>query len=229
MKILAFSDTHSFHSQFKNSDFEGIDMLIFAGDESNPKNPIINEPEARNFLTWYNSLDMVKYRIFICGNHSTAIEDGLVNPKHYENIIYLEHESVCIEGINIFGSPYTPEFCGWSYNVRRDKLDNYWKEIPENIDILVIHGPPKGILDLSYNRNGELEYCGDAALYKHIQRVKPKEVIFGHIHNCEGCHNSGFYQDNNGITYRNVSCVTDNKFNLGLTSKGQIFEYDTTT
>lgn len=225
INILAISDTHGLHKEFKDLDFAWIDMIIHAGDFTNTKNPSINANEAEDFLKWYNKLP-IKHKILICGNHDTSIEAGLINPRHYDNITYLEHESICVEGINIFGSPYTPNFCGWAWNRDRSKLDKYWKDIPENTDILVVHGPPKGILDLSHDRDGILEYCGDTALYKHIQRVKPKQVIFGHIHDSEGCHNSGSFTDNDGITYRNVSCVTDNRFSAGLTSKGQTFEYN---
>jgi Icc-related predicted phosphoesterase len=227
MKILAFSDTHGFHNQLTDLDFQGVDMAIFAGDESNQMNPSMNELEAVDFLKWYNNLN-VKYKIFVAGNHSTAIEAGLINPKHYENIIYLDHESICIEGINIFGSPYTPQFGSWAYMRARGKLDPYWQKIPENTDILVVHGPPKGILDLSYNREGVLEYCGDKELYNHVLRVQPKHMIFGHIHNFQDCYNSGTkIIDGLRTIFHNVSCVTDRKYDLGLTSRGQTFIYDT--
>ncbi len=225
MKILAISDTHGFHSQFTKDDFDGIDMIIHAGDESNYKNPGLNANESEDFFRWYNELP-VKYKIFVAGNHSTAIEAGLINPRHYESIVYLEHESTTIEGINIFGSPYTPAFCNWSYNIRRSDLDKYWKEIPENTDILITHGPPKGILDLAYDGTGKLEYCGDAALLKHILRVNPVLNVFGHIHNNDDNINAGRRNTHKCRTeFVNASCVTDNKFNLGLTSRGIIIEY----
>lgn len=226
MKILAISDTHGFHKQFRDLDFQGVDMVIHAGDFSNQKSPMFNQQESVDFLSWYNDIP-VKHKVLICGNHDTSIEAKLVNPKDFWNIRYLEHESINIEGINIFGSPYTPEFCGWAFNVRRDQLHDYWKAIPENTDILVTHSPPKGILDLAYDRGGLLEYCGDAALLRHIQRVIPKYNIFGHIHNNENNYNSGRRKTSIVATeFINASCVTDSKFDMGLTTKGLIIDYE---
>lgn len=124
MKILAISDTHGFHNEFHKLDFNGIDMIIHAGDISNSKSPSFNEGEVLNFLDWYSSLK-VKHKILVAGNHDTSIEAKLVNPKEFKNITYLYHESTTIEGINIFGSPYTPIFCNWAFNKDRSKLDAY--------------------------------------------------------------------------------------------------------
>jgi Icc-related predicted phosphoesterase len=131
-----------------------------------------------------------------------------------------------IENINIFGSPYTPQFGGWAFMKDRGKLAPYWSQIPTSTDILVTHGPPKGVLDLSYSRDDILEYCGDKELYNEVLRVQPKHMIFGHIHNFKDCYNSGIKKISDISTiFHNVSCITDRKFELGLTSKGQIIEY----
>lgn len=221
LRILAISDTHGFHDQFLDSDFKDLDMIIFAGDCSNTMSPAINANEVTKFLNWYDDIP-VKYKIMIAGNHCTSIEYGLIKPNQYhKSIIYLEHESINIEGINIFGSPYTPRYGAWSFMKDKGKLDPYWEQIPENTDILVTHGPPKGILDLSRNRNDELEFCGDKELLNHVYRVKPKHHIFGHIHNFKDCLNKGSKTVHDISTqFHNVSCVTDAKFEFGLTSKG---------
>ena len=224
MRILAISDTHGFHDMFTNSDFDNIDMVIHAGDFSNSKIPVLNSVEALNFLEWYNDLP-VKYKILISGNHETSIYKKLVDPRVYKNIIYLEHESVCIEGINIFGSPYTPIFHDWAFNVRRDKLHDYWTSIPENTDIVVTHGPPKGMLDLAYNGN-ILEYCGDVALLKAVVKVNPRFHIFGHIHQNENNYNAGRRTSSLARTeFINASCMLDGKFSRGLNTKGIIILY----
>lgn len=225
MRILAIADTHGFHNDLK--DFSNIDMVIHAGDFSNAKSPMFNQSEAVDFLSWYNDLP-VKYKVLIAGNHDTSIEAKLVRPKEdFKNIIYLEHESINIEGINIFGSPYTPSFGNWAFMKSRGRLSPYWEQIPSNTDILVVHGPPKGILDLSYNREDVLEFCGDKELYNHVLRVQPKYMIFGHIHNFKDCYNSGRRKMSGFRTeFLNVSCVVDRKFELGLVSKGQIIDYN---
>ena len=64
----------------------------------------------------------------------------------------------------------------------RDKMWKLWENIPEDTDILITHTPPRGCLDLSYNRNHQLEFCGCSNLLKNVFRVKPKLHCYGHIH-----------------------------------------------
>lgn len=200
-------------------------MIIHAGDFGNYSNPARNSIEALNFLQWYNMLP-IKYKVLIAGNHDTSVENKLVDPRKYETITYLEHEALEIGGFKFFGSPYTPSFgVGWAYNVNRSKLDAYWQEIPEDVDILVTHGPPKGILDLTLNTAGDLEFCGDKALLNHVLEKQPKVHIFGHIHNYEDCINVGTRKIEGVPTlFINGAAVTDRKFDLGLTSHGTYFE-----
>lgn len=224
-RVWAISDTHGMHGQLQVP--EGIDLVIFAGDCSNNRNRAINANEVANFLYWFNYLD-IKHKILISGNHDTSIEAGMHGlgklDGTYRSIIYLEHSNFNIDGLNIMGSPYTPTFGdGWSFNKNRGKLDPYWEQIPKNLDILITHGPPKSILDLSENRDCELELCGDTALYNRVMEKKPKVHIFGHIHNFKYCKNQGI-REFNGIKFINASCVEDGKFNYGLTSNGVIFE-----
>lgn len=227
LKCWAISDTHGFHGYLTIP--KDIDLVIFGGDATNSRQPKINQVEMLNFLKWYDNLD-IPYKVMIGGNHDTSIWAGLVNPKEYKNIIYLEHEIKEVAGIKIFGSPYTPSFgIGWAWNVNRGKLQPYWKEIPKNTDILVTHGPPKGILDLTTNRDGYTEYCGDKELlneyYFNHDRISPKFHIFGHIHNFEYNINAGTRTVNGlNTTFINASSVEDGRFDLGLTSYGIVFE-----
>jgi len=107
----------------------------------------------------------------------------------------------------------------------RHKLDRIWeKAIPNDSDIIIVHGPPKGVLDLSYNRRGNLEFCGDKSLMNKIKEVKPIYMMFGHIHNNEDIINAGTRVIYGLDTiFSNGSVVTDRKFGM-LTSNGNIFE-----
>lgn len=194
MRIWAISDTHLKHG-FLDIPLEGIDMLIVAGDMGTYRDAILNHVGVYDTLTWIQSLAHIKYKVVIAGNHDTSIENGYLDVKaSFPDIIYLKHESVTIEGVNIFGSPYTPSFgTGWAFNVPRQKLDDYWKQIPTNTDILVTHGPPKGILDLT--EEGHLFFqCGCKALLRHVKEIEPKYHIFGHIHTEADCPNSGILE-----------------------------------
>jgi Icc-related predicted phosphoesterase len=222
MKIWHISDTHSFHGLLEVP--EDIDMVIHSGDFSNYKDFYKNEPEARDFLVWYASLK-IKHKILIAGNHDAypathGIQFRLLCKEY--NIIYLENEYVTIDGIKIFGSPHTPTFGDWYFMKQRSKLNEVWDKCDEDIDIFVVHGPPKGILDKSYSRSGELEMCGCRALFNHMIRIKPKLCLFGHIHNTDDLLNQGTYKMGGfPTTYSNGSVVTDGKFGR-LSSNGNI-------
>jgi Icc-related predicted phosphoesterase len=64
---------------------------------------------------------------------------------------------------------------GTSDLIRRQKA---WENIPEDLDILITHMPPKYILDT--NPSGE--HCGCSQLAEKVKLVKPKYHVFGHIH-----------------------------------------------
>jgi Icc-related predicted phosphoesterase len=227
MKIWHISDTHSFHKLLTIP--EGIDMVIHSGDFSNYKEYYKNEPEMQDFMVWYAALP-IKYKILIAGNHDAV---PAIDPAYFRdlcnqyNIIYLENETIEIEGIKIFGTPITPTFGNWYFNKSRDKLDRFWKHIPEDTDILVVHGPPRGVLDLSYNQLGNvLEFCGCKALKRHvIHRLNLKMCLFGHIHNTKDIINQGTLQLSGKDTiFSNGSVVTDGKFGT-LSSNGNILDY----
>jgi Icc-related predicted phosphoesterase len=224
MRIWHISDTHTFHDLLKIP--EGIDMVIHSGDCSNPRDPYNNEPEVRQFIHWYKSLP-IKHKVYVAGNHDTSIEKKLVTKKDFEdyNIYYLEDDLITLQGLLIYGNPYTPQFGQWAFMKDRVKLDRYWtKAMPGYIDILVTHGPPKGILDKSYSREDVLEMCGDKSLLNKVLEVEPKYHLFGHIHNCQNIINAGIQKLSVCDTwFSNGSVVTDGKFGM-LSSNGNIFE-----
>jgi Icc-related predicted phosphoesterase len=222
MKIWHISDTHTYHGLLKVP--KNIDMVIFSGDATNPKNPYLNEDEMQNFIYWYSLLP-IRYKIFVAGNHDTSIEKNFITKDDFTllGIIYLENDWVEIEDLKIWGSPITPTFGEWAFMKARNNTHKIWDNIPDDVDIAIIHGPPATILDLSYNRDNELEFCGDTALKKRLMKIQPKLVCFGHIHNCENIINAGTRKLPDSETiYSNGSVVTDGKFG-SLTSNGNIF------
>ena len=222
MRILHISDTHTYHDLLKIP--SGIDMIIHSGDCSNPRDPYNNESEVRDFIDWYKEIP-VKHKIYVAGNHDTSIEKGLVTKDDFKNagIIYLENESVVIDGMKIFGSPHTPNFGNWAFMKERNKLERFWRlAIDEDVNIVVTHGPPKGILDKSYDRNNNLECCGDKSLLNRILEVQPTYSLFGHIHNCKDIVNAGVQKLSVCNTFfSNGSVVTDGRFGK-LSSNGNL-------
>lgn len=219
--IKHISDTHTLHHDIRLE--EGITTIIHSGDSTSSKHPIQNQIEFEKFLQWYANI-YVKNKVLIAGNHDWwATKKYNVDKVKDYGIIYLNHEEEYVDGKLIFGSPYTPTFGQWHFMKDRGKLGKTWEILYEGIDILVTHGPPKGILDLSHDSNHKLEYCGDSALFKAVMRIQPKIHMFGHIHPSEGCYNQGTRKFND-IVFSNAACVTDGKFDLGLTSQGNLFD-----
>lgn len=206
MKIVFISDTHMKHRQLVN--LPEADMIIHAGD-------ITTRGEffaTKDFLEWFNLLDY-KYKVFIAGNHDFCFEDDNAKIKiptllgQYPDITYLENESVEIEGIKIYGSPYTPRFYDWAFNVSRgNPIAREWAKIPDDTDILITHGPPFGYGD--YTMNGDKAGCVDL-LYR-IKVIKPTIHVFGHIHEGYGMFTLA---DARGVTLINAS-VLDHRYNM---------------
>ncbi len=227
MKILHLSDTHGFHSQLPFSRFEGVDVVVHSGDCSNFRDSARNSVEVRDFLLWYKAVP-VKHKLYVAGNHDTSIERRLVTPGDFAaaGITYLEHSSTSIDGVKFWGSPITPTFGEWAFMKARHKMWDLWQTIPDDTDVLITHGPPKGVRDLSFNRHGELEMCGCHSLMKRCFELRNtlKLMCFGHIHNMDGIdHNQGISHYSKTTTvFSNAACVHDGRFDLGLTSHGNI-------
>lgn len=52
-----------------------------------------------------------------------------------------------IEGLRIFGSPYTQAYSHGAFQYATGNDEFLWAGLPEGIDLLVTHSPPFGILD----------------------------------------------------------------------------------
>ena len=211
MKCWLVSDTHNRHSELHIP--EGIDLVIHCGDESESRQEWRNEPEARAFFEWYSALEIAT-KIFVPGNHSTAIERGLIRPEEYPQVHFLIHQEMECNGLKIFGSPYTPQFFDWAYMRSREALGLIWQSLPAGVDILITHGPPKGALDVTLDRKSAKPiHVGSQSLMRHVvNRVQPKIHAFGHIHDEPGIVNFGVLE-RDGVTFVNCACC-DNRNQL---------------
>lgn len=176
---------------------DGGDLLIVTGDLTAKDNPI----EYINFYEWCKDQYYEKI-IIISGNHDIFIEN--LKSKFFPPTTYYSHcEYLCDSGTEfevykIWGSPWTAQFPGINpkctaftvpYGPETEiELNKKWEMIPDDIDILITHGPPNGILDAvgEYDK-GKSRHVGSTSLREHvIGRIKPKLHIFGHIHEWGG-------------------------------------------
>lgn len=189
MKIAFISDTHNKHKQIPEVYFEGIDMLIHAGDVSGRgyRNEILP------FLDWYEAIP-VKYKIFISGNHDFYFEQAVKDDKtkadlenilkNRPSIIYLNDSGVEIEGIKIWGSPVQPWFYNWAFNRMGIDIQPHWDLIPSDTQLLITHGPIEGYLDMTMS--GDITGC---PYLKETINDRLKELklhVCGHIHEAYG-------------------------------------------
>jgi Icc-related predicted phosphoesterase len=201
MKITFISDTHTKHKQVTSS-LPGGDLLIHAGDLSS----MGYKHEVQQFCKWFNSIEGYNHKAFIAGNHDFWFEKAFDIDKKYKDkgVVYLFDHFVNIDGLNIYGSPWQPAFFNWAFNLHTSKdLKYYWDKIPNNLDVLITHGPPKYTLDVL--PTGVNVGCEE--LTKSVALVKPKIHCFGHIH-------SGYgekYVD--GVQYFNAAVLGEN-YNL---------------
>lgn len=207
MRITLISDTHTKHNQLTN-DLIGGDLIIHAGDISS----MGHIDEIQNFCNWYNSLKQYDNSVFIAGNHDWGFQNKASHIRplvdSYEWITYLQDSKLTFvnkgetEWCNIWGSPWQPEFRNWAFNLPRNGIDleNIWKAIPNDTDILITHGPPHGILDISSYGNVN---AGCELLRVCVDKIKPKIHVFGHIHSEYG------YKFNNGTHFINASVLNE--------------------
>ncbi|KAH7392579.1 ser/Thr protein phosphatase family protein [Pyrenochaeta sp. MPI-SDFR-AT-0127] len=95
--------------------------------------------------------------------------------------------------LRIYASPYQPEFCDWAFPYWRNQdrynpphqctpyavpiAENPVPDFP-NVDVMMTHGPPMGILDATHTG----EHVGCEHLLRAARRCKPRLHCFGHIH-----------------------------------------------
>lgn len=136
----------------------------------------------------------------IAGNHDFCFQ------KHPEEsreildkagIIYLEDEAIELYGIKFYGIPWTPQFSNWAFMGKEDFLMHKWARVPTDTDVLISHGPPRDVLDLTYDG----EHAGGISHLHMVKSIRPKLNVFGHIH--EGYGHARY----DGVDYINASLM----------------------
>lgn len=210
MRVVAISDTHGLHRQITVPD---ADVLIHAGDFCR----IGKVPEVKDFADWLGSLPH-RFKLVTAGNHDKPIEKNSVRAREIfaeAGATLLLNDEIVIDGVKFWGSPITPTFFEWSFmKDRGSEIAAVWAQIPDDVDVLITHGPPYGQGDLAPPyRTAHPKVAGCLDLINRVREIHrsshgyhPRVHVYGHIHSGYGLTESDQFP---GVTFINASICTE--------------------
>jgi hypothetical protein len=223
MRIVAVSDLHGFLPEIPP-----CDLLIIGGDicpdgfgsrtaseapslqaewfDAQVRPWLARAPASRTVLTWGNHDFCGEACDFGADMPGRAAEGAPV--LLIDDLIRLSlprrPAGGAAEGaLTIWGSPWSNQFGGWAFMKRPSDLARVYGTIPEGVDIIVSHQPPYGCGDRTVELFGPAEHAGSRELLAAIERVRPRLVVCGHIHEAHGRY------EHAGIPIVNASVVNE--------------------
>src|SRR5271154_7136036 len=119
VRVVMISDTHE-----RTCEVPDGDILVHAGDLTMTG----KMQKITDAGDWLRSLPH-RHKIVIAGNHDWGFERrprealAALGPQ----IHYLENDGIELENVKFWGSPVTPWFYDWAFNVRRGSdIRKYW-------------------------------------------------------------------------------------------------------
>lgn len=191
-------------------DVPPCDVLLIAGDVfPGPYFPVV--PAVENQVRWASDyllpwLERTRKHVgsiyAVGGNHDVALEHSGLLPNLWPwhllcNDHFFHPTNDPHTGFQVHGCPYskTPSPL-WPYEWAflavneadmkvqlRDMMIGTGQRSSGQVDVLLTHCPPHGILDRN-NTTGE--HCGSTALLELVRMMKPRLHVFGHIHEARG-------------------------------------------
>lgn len=181
------------------------DVLVHAGDFTSTG----RLTEVRSFRAMMDSIDWLDHQVIIAGNHETTFDAAFYRtngPRFHRpvedasvcraallagsspRLHYLENTGIRLCGLEFWGSPYTPSYFDWAFNLERGaELRSMWAKIPDRLDVLVTHGPPARHGSFAATRVD----AGCEDLLARVLDVAPALHVFGHIHEGYGVTREG--------------------------------------
>lgn len=198
MIIDCISDMHGSFPEV-----QGGDLLILAGDH------LINHSVQAtiNFRNWLEKVaPLYRKVVLIGGNHDKWLEESDDFFKTWWdgeefNVVYLRDSETEIlttapgldmKFLKIYGSPWTKWFeginplCAHFTKKTEEELKEKWDLIPEDVDILITHSPPYGILDVTRPTSKRGLGSQGSVWLMPFKFPKLKLHVFGHIHESYG-------------------------------------------
>ena len=225
LKLSAISDLHG--NLPDPSEFDEGDVLCICGDIV----PLDIQRDlvkciawfCMKFVPWTDKLPFKKI-IIVFGNHDFFSEE--LGPKHFNSAsevlsmllpgsIKGEHKIQILMdstykymGFTFYGTSWCPDLSSWAWYGGHDKLKDEYEKIPQNVDVLLSHCPPRfgnaGVV-LQQGWNWMSNY-GCQELAEEIDIKRPSWVFCGHVHS--GDHKVTTID--NSINIVNVSMLDEN-------------------
>lgn len=194
MKICAISDLHGYLPELKP-----CELVLICGDSV----PLEYQASSKKTKKWYDTTfrkwagelpcDKV---LFIAGNHELhfpgkkIIYESLFSKD--DKITYLCHSEYIHKSkdgkeYKIFGTPYCKQFMNWAFMYPNEELEKIFKNIPNDLDILISHDNPYGYGDIVLQECpwADGSHIGNMPLAKAIEEKQPKYQFNGHLHSCD--------------------------------------------
>ncbi|KAJ5697277.1 hypothetical protein N7488_010961 [Penicillium malachiteum] len=203
IRLLVLSDTHGLNSLPDSVSSEYADVAIHCGDLTTES----KLDEYRASIQLLQAVN-APLKLVIPGNHDFTMDIPAFQRKIAGAQLPLEPElveqvygrygearrllddaagiTVLDEGtysfrlqngasLTVYASPFTPSLGAWGFQYPPGH--GYTFDI-QNVDLVMTHGPPKGILDYTYIG----VRAGCPYLFEAMARARPRMHCFGHIH-----------------------------------------------
>eukprot|EP00741_Cyanophora_paradoxa_P003007 tig00000658_g2919.t1 len=201
MRLVFVSDTHNRHKDIR---IPAGDVLVHCGDWSETG----SENEVRDFAAWLREQPFV-HKVLIAGNHDATFDQAWSVPSDpaeaiaalrnrprvvHSNLlpqsaVYLQDGFCDVAGLRFYGSPHChtrwnnvafttkqePSACSGGLRRLHEALAE-----GRQPDALLVHGPPAGVLDKSFD--GKQCGCRHLRTLLDSGALRPKLVASGHIH-----------------------------------------------
>ncbi|HSY35604.1 MAG TPA: metallophosphatase domain-containing protein [Acidobacteriaceae bacterium] len=192
MDLVFFGDTHELHREVT---VPAGDILICTGDFTMFSKSL---RAIKDFDEWLGEQPHPQKWV-VPGNHEFFLEADSRRRSLLSNAQVLIDEAVTVEGLRFYGSPMTPLYGGAFGKSSSSDRKQHWSKIPNDTHILITHGPPHGILDLSPRPPDRM---GDPELLDRIKQLRQLRLhAFGHVHGAYGL------VEDDGVTFANVALM----------------------
>ena len=171
VKILVIADEEekAFWDFFRREDFEGVDLILSAGDL---------KASYLEFLVTMTNLPL----LYVHGNHDSAYEK-----RPPEGCTCIDGKCFDFQGLRIMGLGGSMRYKPGPFMYSEDEMRRRMKKAARQanlmggVDILLTHAPARGFGDMD-----DLPHMGFECFNEVMTRFSPMYMVHGHVHKAYG-------------------------------------------